>query len=160
MNTLARYLPAIIWIALLAFVLSRHIKVYRLYDSQLNIVRQVESAGGIEDGSTLVAVNQRVRYVIRIGLAVAGLLIGAGGVYGVYNPSFGNSVAFGLAVLIYFYGSEAATGYLTIRDERVIARILEIDTATAMDAINANTEATKANTEAMDRNTEAHVDEP
>lgn len=126
-----RYLPALIWIALLTFVLDRHIKVYRLYDIQLRLVRDIERAGEMETGSTLVAVNQRVRYIIRIALAVVGLLIGVGGLYGVYAPGFGNSIIFGLAVLVYFYASEAATGYLTIRDKRVIDRLLEIDSEQA-----------------------------
>jgi hypothetical protein len=127
-NDLWRYLPAIIWIALLSYVLGRHVTVYRLYDKQLQIVKRIEAQGGIEDGSTLVAINQRVRYLIRILLSVFGILIGIAGTYGVYNPSFGNSVVFGVLVLIYFYGSEAATGYLTIRDKRVLDRLLEIDT--------------------------------
>lgn len=156
MSNAARYLPAIIWIILLAFVLTRHVRVYRLYDSQLRIVQKIEEAGGIEDGSTLVAVNQRVRYVIRIALAVAGILIGIGGIFGVYNPTFGNSVVFGIAVLVYFYGSEIATGYLTIRDERVIARILEIDNAQRDRALDSNTLALEENSAALDRNTEVH----
>ena len=159
MSEFARYIPAIIWIVLLVYVLTRHVKVYRLYDSQLKIVRRIEKEGGMEDGSTLVAVNQRVRYVIRMGMAVVGILIGFGGIYGVYNPSFGNSVVFGISVLIYFYGSEVATGYLTIRDERVIQKILEIDSQTANVAMDRNTEATDANTIALERNTEARTDE-
>lgn len=155
MAEFARYLPAIIWILLLSFVLTRHLKVYRLYDSQLKIVRQIEREGGMEDGSTLVAVNQRVRYVIRMGLAISGILIGIGGIYGVYKPDFGRSVVFGLTVLAYFYGSEIATGYLTIRDERVIARILEIDNRSRTSATERNTEATDRNTAAMIRTSDA-----
>jgi hypothetical protein len=126
-NHLAQSVPAIIWIALLGYVLGRHVTVYRLYDKQLHLVQQIEAEGGIETGSTLVAVNQRVRYLIRILLSVFGILIGIGGIYGVYNQGFGQSVAFGVSVLAYFYLSEAATGYLTIRDKRVIDRLLEID---------------------------------
>ena len=129
-----RYLPAVVWIVLLSYVLTRHIRVYKLYDRQLKVVRAIEEEGAIETGSTLVAVNQRVRYIIRILLAFFGILIGIGGVYGVYRPGFGRSVAFGIAVISYFYLSEAATGYLTIRDQRVIDRILEIDHANAMAA--------------------------
>ncbi len=147
MNVVA-YLPAIVWIILLVFVLTRHIKVYRLYDSQLKIVRKIEKAGGIEDGSTLVAMNQRVRYVVRICLAVFGILIGIAGIYAIYRPGFGRSVFFGVVVIGYFYLSEAATGYLTIRDERVIGRILDIDRAE-------RTSDVQANTAAMDRNTAA-----
>jgi hypothetical protein len=149
------YIPAVVWIVLIAFVLTRHIRVYRKYDQQLKIVRKIEAEGGIEDGSTLVALNQRVRYMVRITLAIAGIGIGFGAIYGIHNSGFGKSALFGLMVLTYFYGSEIATGYLTIRDERVISRILEIDQAEHEDAINANTAALSANTQAMDRNTES-----
>ena len=56
-----RYLPAVVWIVLLSYVLTRHIRVYKLYDRQLKVVRAIEEEGAIETGSTLVAVNQRVR---------------------------------------------------------------------------------------------------
>lgn len=150
-----RYIPALIWIALLAFVLTRHIKVYRLYDNQLTLVRKIEEAGGIEDGSTLVAVNQRVRYAVRICLATAGIIIGFGALYAVYNDSFGQGLLFGLSVLSYFYLSEAATGYLTIRDERVIGSILKIDDDQRSADLRANTEATDRNTAAMTRTSDA-----
>lgn len=159
MSEFVRYLPAIIWILLLSFVLTKHVKVYRLYDTQLKIVRRIEYEGGIEDGSTLVAINQRVRYIIRIFLAVTGIGIGIAGVYGTYDRSFGNSVAFGIALLVYFYSSEIATGYLTIRDERVIARILEIDAKESAAALTANTRAVEANTAALKESTEALTDE-
>lgn len=148
------YLPAIIWIVLLVFVLSRHIKVYRLYDSQLKIVRKIEEAGGIEDGSTLVAVNQRIRYIVRIFLAVFGIFVGIAGTYGIYRPAFGRSILFGISVIGYFYLSEVATGYLTIRDERVIGRILDIDRSQRTD-IQQNTDAMDRNTAAMTRNSDA-----
>lgn len=122
-----RYIPAVVWVALLGFVLVRHVKVYRLYDRQLKLVRQIEADGGVEDGSTLVAYNQRIRYVIRIALAVFGIGIGVAGTYGLYNTTFGTSLAFAIVVLTYFFASEVATGYLTIRDQRVIDYILQID---------------------------------
>lgn len=142
------YVPAVVWIVLLTFVLTRHIKVYRLYDSQLKVVRKIEQAGGIEDGSTLVATNQRVRYIVRIFLAAFGIVLGGAGVYAIYDPGFARSLLFAVAVIGYFYLSEVATGYLTIRDERVIGRILDIDRNTRAGDL-------KANTEAVDRNTEA-----
>ncbi len=122
-----RYIPSLVWVAILAYVLYRHIQVYRIYDRQLKLVQQAEGSGRIEDGSTLVAVNQRVRYIIRIVLAISGLLIGAGGFYGVYRPGFANSIFFGVAVLGYLYMSEVATGYLTVRDKRVLDQLLEMD---------------------------------
>ena len=155
MNSLAQYLAAFIWIALLVFVLTRHIKVYRMYDRQLHIVKQIEEEGGLEDGSTLVALNQRVRYIVRICLAVEGIVIGFAGVYGIYEPDFGRSLLFGLAVLFYFYGSEVATGYLTIRDERVVESILEIDDNQRQTDMQANTEAMDRNTAAMTRTSDA-----
>jgi hypothetical protein len=145
------YIPAIIWIAILSFVLTRHIRVYRQYDQQLKIVREMEAAGGMETGSTLVAINQRVRYTVRIGLAVTGIVIGVLALYGVHKPSFSHNIIYGLFVLGYFYASEIATGYLTIRDERVVSRILEIDQGASDESMKANTEAMNRNTAAMDR---------
>lgn len=155
MSNAARYLPAIVWVGLLAYVLTRHVKVYRLYDSQLRVVQAIERDGGIETGSTLVAINQRVRYIIRIVLAIFGILIGVGGLYGVYRPGFGQSVAFGISVLTYLYASEAATGYLTIRDKRVIDKLLEIDAVTQTKSMDANTAAMDRNTAAMTRTSDA-----
>lgn len=162
MTAVTQYFAAFLWIALLVFVLTRHIRVYRMYDRQLHIVRKIEDAGGIEDGSTLVALNQRVRYIVRIGLAVGGIVIGFAGVYGIYQPNFGRSLLFGLSVLVYFYGSEVATGYLTIRDERVVQSILEIDDNQRQTdmrentkAVDDNTESVVVNTEAVNKNTEA-----
>lgn len=124
---MTRYIPVTIWIIILSYVLSRHLQIYRLYNRQYKIVRAIEEAGGIETGSTIVAYNQRARYIVRVGMAALGLGIGVAGAYGVHNPAFGQSVGFGIAVLGYFYLSETATGYLTIRDQRILDRIVELD---------------------------------
>lgn len=124
-----RYLPSLIWIAILSYVTHRHLKLFRIYHRQYRVVRNAELAGAVETGSSFVAYNQRARYVVRVTIAALGLAIGLAGAYGIHNPSFGSSVGFGIIVLSYFYLSETATGYLSIRDQRVLDHILELDAA-------------------------------
>lgn len=124
-----RYLPVSIWVSILSYVLYRHLKLYRVYNRQYKVVRDAELEGGVEVGSAFVAYNQRARYVVRVIMATLGIIIGIAGAYGVHNPTFGASVGFGIVVLAYFYLSETATGYLTIRDQRVLDHILELDNA-------------------------------
>lgn len=127
MIALLRVLPAVLWVIIIAYVLRKHVQVYRLYDRQLKLVRAAEAEGATERGSTLVALNQRVRYTIRIILAITGIAIGVASIVAVVSESFGQSVTFTIIVLVYFFASEIATGYLTIRDKRVIDSIMEID---------------------------------
>lgn len=124
-----QYLPSVLWTLILCYVLTRHIGVYRIYSKQLDLLRAMEGRGTVVKGTEIVAVNLRVRYAIRIVLAIMGILIGVGGILGVYDHALGESTIFTGIVLSYFFGSEIATGYLTIRDKRVIDRLMRIDAA-------------------------------
>lgn len=121
------YLPTIVWTVLLLWCLNRHITALRRYSKQARLVKTAEARGHIEQGSTLVAQNQRYRYVVRSVMAVFGVCLGGLGFYAVGHPAIALNPIYGWTVLGYFYVTEALTGWLTVRDLRVLDRIGLID---------------------------------
>ena len=116
---LLKLIPSVVWIVMILVILFRwHLNALRRYHVQMWIA---EKQG--EPRLIVIARNRHFRYLVRCIEAAVALGIGVGGVLAVFLPKAG--VFMGIIALLFFYGSQAATGWLTQRDLRMLDRVEE-----------------------------------
>ena len=117
--------PAIVWTLVCIVGAVLHKRAYGDYSQQVREAREeverimgpVIAASHVADtGLILVAVNQRLRYIIRFIFAINGLAIGIIS----FLPPLAKHPLYGFYVLGYIVLTEGATTYLTWRDLRLL----------------------------------------
>lgn len=117
------YWPVVVWLTVAVIAGFWHARALIRFTRMVNAVQRDEHLGIAEAGSTLFAVNQRFRYAVRAVENAFALVLGGVGLYAVGHPGLALRPWYAELTLTFFIGSIAATGYLTIRDLRVVDRV-------------------------------------
>lgn len=118
--------PAILWLVILTASLPLHVYCLRGYSTQLRLARQ--HAVDLPPATVALARNQRIRYFVRVIEATWGLGVGALLAVSIAHPLRGApGVAETFGLLIYIYGTMAATGFLSGRDALMLWMLRKID---------------------------------
>jgi hypothetical protein len=119
-----KLLPAVLWVGLILLILVHwHIPALRRYKAQMDIAmtERMDPALGV------IAKNQHFRYMVRCYEAGAALAIGVLGVAVVFDPDIVRTPGYSIFVLLFLFGTQAATGWLSQRDLHTLDKIDRLD---------------------------------
>lgn len=97
-------------------------------------VRKDERLGLAEPGSTVFAINQRFRYTVRVCESALIVAVSALGILSIKDTGLRTSHTYIRLVVTYLVGTVVLTGYLTIRDLRVVNFVRRVTDEAAEDA--------------------------
>jgi hypothetical protein len=129
------YRISIIYTSIVLVAAVLHARALLRFHRMVRHIKIEERLGETKPGSTLFAVNQRFRYLVRIIESAVVMIIGILGLLSVHNPHIILSHNYIRLIITYFVGSVAATGYLTLRDLQVINQIRRLNTTETDSAI-------------------------